>query len=319
MCEEFSGTAADPTLPEANRRAFLRSGRRGGRTRLVLLGAAGGPAALHANRFGISTAVVHGDRVCVVDLGPGSAWTKPEPAVVDPDRPTRGPYRTPVPVGLHDTPCSLRKLAESASLRHHEGVSTGLRERKKLATRLALHEAALRLVAERGLEHVSVDDIVERADVSPRTFFNYFSGKDEAVLGLDPEASTRQIQAFRDRPAEESPLQALRAVQRVQVAEMATETELWPLRLKVIDAHPALVGRLAAAFGESERALAEAIAERTGSTVGVDVLPTLLAGVAAAVMRTSLHRWFTTDFTASLPDLVDEAWDAVAAGLPTPS
>ncbi|MGY1615416.1 TetR/AcrR family transcriptional regulator [Geodermatophilus sp. SYSU D00691] len=198
-------------------------------------------------------------------------------------------------------------------------MTSGLRERKKLATRLALHEAALRLVAERGLEHVSVDDIAERADVSPRTFFNYFSGKDEAVLGLDPEASTRQIQALRDRPAEESPLQALRAVQRVQAAEMATETELWPLRLTVIDAHPALVGRLAAAFGESERALAEAIAERTGSTVGVDVLPTLLAGVAAAVMRTSLHRWFTTDFTASLPDLVDEAWDAVAAGLPTPS
>jgi hypothetical protein len=44
----------------------------------------------------------------------------------------------------------------------------------------------------------------------------------------------------------------------------------------------------------------------------------LLAGVGAAVMRTSLHRWFATDFTASLPDLVDEAWAAVAAGLPTP-
>ncbi|MGY1602267.1 TetR/AcrR family transcriptional regulator [Geodermatophilus sp. SYSU D00815] len=198
-------------------------------------------------------------------------------------------------------------------------MTTGLRERKKLATRLALHEAALRLVAERGLEHVSVDDIAERADVSPRTFFNYFSSKDDAVLGLDPEASRRQVDAFRDRPAGETPVQAIRAVQRAQVAEMAAESELWPLRLKVIDASPGLVGRLAAAFGESERALAEAIAERTGTRVGVDVHPTLLAGVAAAVMRTSLHRWFTTDFTASLPDLVDEAWDAVAAGLPTPT
>jgi hypothetical protein len=35
-------------------------------------------------------------------------------------------------------------------------------------------------------------------------------------------------------------------------------------------------------------------------------------------MRTSLHRWFASDFTASLPGLVDEAWDSVAAGLPTP-
>jgi AcrR family transcriptional regulator len=197
-------------------------------------------------------------------------------------------------------------------------VTTGLRERKKLATRRALHEAALRLVAERGLEHVSVDDTAERADVSPRTFFNYFSSKDDAVLGLDPEASGRQVDAFRDRPADETPLQALRAVQRLQAAEMAEETELWPLRLKVIDASPALVARLAGVFGESERALAEAIAARTRTRVGVDVYPTLLAGVAGVAVRTALHRWLTTDFTASLPDLVDEAWDALAAGLPAP-
>jgi AcrR family transcriptional regulator len=165
---------------------------------------------------------------------------------------------------------------------------------------------------------VSVDDIAERADVSPRTFFNYFSSKDDAVLGLDPEASGRQVDAFRDRPADESPLQALRAVQRLQAAEMAEETELWPLRLKVIDASPVLVGRLAGVFGESERALAEAIAERTRTRVGVGVYPTLLAGVAGVAVRTALHRWLATDFTASLPDLVDEAWDALAAGLPAP-
>jgi AcrR family transcriptional regulator len=195
---------------------------------------------------------------------------------------------------------------------------SGLRERKKLATRLALHEAALRLVAEHGLDAVSVDDIAGRADVSPRTFFNYFPSKDDAVLGLDPEQPQRQVDDFLARPAGQSPVEALRAVARAQAAEMAEDTELWPLRLTVIDAHPALLGRLAAAFGEAERVLAAAIAERTGTTVGVDVLPTLLAGVAAAAMRTSLHRWLASDFTASLPDLVDEAWDVLAAGLPSP-
>jgi AcrR family transcriptional regulator len=197
-------------------------------------------------------------------------------------------------------------------------MPNGLRERKKLATRLALHEAALHLVAERGLDGVSIDDIAARADVSPRTFFNYFSSKDDAVTGLDPAAPMQQAEAIVARPASESAVEAMRAVALGQATEMAEDPQLWPLRLQVIEAHPVLVGKLAAAFGESDRVLATAIAERTGTRVDDDVLPMLLAGVAAAVMRTSLHRWFASDFTASLPGLVDEAWDSVAAGLPTP-
>src|SRR5688572_19862544 len=108
---------------------------------------------------------------------------------------------------------NLQCLQLSASL---VGMTTGLRERKKLATRLALHEAALRLVAERGLDAVSVDEIADRADVSPRTFFNYFSSKDDAVLGLDPEAPRRQADAFLARPADEPPAQALRPLAHAQ-------------------------------------------------------------------------------------------------------
>ncbi|WP_324277999.1 helix-turn-helix domain-containing protein [Blastococcus brunescens] len=93
-------------------------------------------------------------------------------------------------------------------------VTAGLRERKKLATRQALHEAALRLVADHGLDAVSVDDIAERADVSPRTFFNYFASKVDAVVGLDPAAPRRMCDAFAGRPAGESPIESLRAVQR---------------------------------------------------------------------------------------------------------
>jgi AcrR family transcriptional regulator len=197
-------------------------------------------------------------------------------------------------------------------------VTAGLRERKKLATRVALHEAALRLVAERGLEHVSVDAIAERADVSPRTFFNYFPSKDDAVLGLDPGATDRMTRELLARPAAESPVQALRAVAAEQAAEMAEDTELWPLRLRVIETHPALLGRLAASFGQSERAMTAAIATRTGTTPD-DLYPQLLAGVSGAAIRSALHRWLATDFTASLPDLVDEAWDVLAAGLAAPT
>ena len=197
-------------------------------------------------------------------------------------------------------------------------MTTGLRDRKKAATRLALHRAALELVADRGLDAVTVDEIAERADVSTRTFFNYFPTKVEAVVGIDPDDRLRTVEALAARPADESPVDALRAVDRDVAAAMAEHTELWTLRMQVIDSHPVLIQRLMSMFGESERLLAEAIAQRTGTRAGVDVYPTLLASIQGCVLRTALHRWLASGFSASLVDLVDEAWDAVAAGLPAP-
>jgi AcrR family transcriptional regulator len=197
-------------------------------------------------------------------------------------------------------------------------VTTGLRERKKLATRLALHQAALELVAERGLDGVSVDDIAARADVSPRTFFNYFPSKDDAVIGVDPDTPRRLAEAFAARPVNESPVQALHGVLLARAADMAEEPQLWPLRIRVIESHPVLLARLMAGFAESERALSAAIAERIGMPTGA-LYPNLLAAVQSAVMRASLSRWRAGDFLVSLPVVVDEAWGLLSAGLPAPT
>jgi AcrR family transcriptional regulator len=67
----------------------------------------------------------------------------------------------------------------------------GLRERKKQQTRNAIHEAAYRLVDAQGLEATTVEQICQEADVSARTFFNYYPSKAAAALemrgtALDP-------------------------------------------------------------------------------------------------------------------------------------
>ena len=80
-----------------------------------------------------------------------------------------------------------------------DAAEPGLRERKRLATRRAILLAALQLVSERGLEATTVDEISRLADVSPRTFFNYFPSKEEALAGEAPQSPPdAAVQAFVD-------------------------------------------------------------------------------------------------------------------------
>ncbi|MEV6641490.1 helix-turn-helix domain-containing protein [Amycolatopsis sp. NPDC051371] len=89
-----------------------------------------------------------------------------------------------------------------------------LRERKKLATREALSVAALRLALERGPGNVRVDDIADAAGVSPRTYNNYFSSREQAIVAaMTAERVLRIAAALRARPATE-PLAIRVALQR---------------------------------------------------------------------------------------------------------
>ncbi len=79
-------------------------------------------------------------------------------------------------------------------------VEPGLRERKRLATHRAIQLAALKLVHDRGLDTVTIDDISRVADISPRTFFNYFPSKEEALVGDGPSfPSDEAVELFVSR------------------------------------------------------------------------------------------------------------------------
>ena len=85
----------------------------------------------------------------------------------------------------------------------------GLRERKKLATRAALGQAAWRLTIELGYEHARVEDIAAAAGVSARTFNNYFPSKEDALLSVGADRGARMVAALRARPEGEPLWEAL--------------------------------------------------------------------------------------------------------------
>ncbi|MEV6814427.1 TetR family transcriptional regulator [Micromonospora sp. NPDC051296] len=196
-----------------------------------------------------------------------------------------------------------------------DDTTLGRRDRKKRQTRAALATAALRLVADRGLDQVTVEDISEAADVSARTFFNYFPTKDDAVVG-DTEAEP-VLRALAAVPTDQPALEALRRALAEIVDEVQGDAELWLLRMRVVMQHPVLLARLVSGNAATEQALVEAVAARTGLPPD-DAYPTLVVAVAGAALRTAMLRWACSGGARSLAALLDEAFAAVAAGLPDP-
>ncbi|MEV6631083.1 TetR family transcriptional regulator [Actinoplanes sp. NPDC051470] len=162
---------------------------------------------------------------------------------------------------------------------------TGLREQKKQATRAALGAAALRLAWERGPENVRVDDIAEAAGVSTRTYNNYFSSREQAIVAaVIADRESRVAAAVVGRDADVGLGEAV-----IDAVAGQYEDEGGRDALLMITGSPALRACYIDTVAAIEDPLAEAIVERCP---GVDTLTAqvLSAGVGAAV-KVALRQW----------------------------
>jgi AcrR family transcriptional regulator len=139
-------------------------------------------------------------------------------------------------------------------------ATLGRRERKKLATRRTIADAAMRLFLERGFDTVTVAEIAEAADVAVSTVFKHFHSKEAIAFARDPAIEAELEHAVTQRPAGVSIARSLRNFLVDSPALIAGPPEF----VALVRATPALTAYSDRMWSRHARAVAQAIEAETG-------------------------------------------------------
>ncbi|WP_144720752.1 TetR/AcrR family transcriptional regulator [Agrococcus jejuensis] len=184
----------------------------------------------------------------------------------------------------------------------------GLRARKRRRTSAAIQRAALELALERGDLHPPVDAIASRADVSPRTFFNYFATRDEALVG-----EPMQFPDDADPTVGDDLLDMLETIALLVLGDRELDRDLILLRRDVMRQHPELFARRVVQSHEIEQQLIR-LAERRATLDGSDrphERGRIAALVAMGALRAGWMRWVDRAGGETLEAAVRATFDEV--------
>ncbi|MFB6678650.1 TetR/AcrR family transcriptional regulator [Streptomyces sp. NPDC057684] len=189
----------------------------------------------------------------------------------------------------------------------------GLRERKKLKTRVAIRDATYRLITEQGYDATTVEQIAEAAEVSPSTVFRYFPTKEDIVLTDEYDAVLEA--ELRARPSDESIVDSLKHViaQAVHLG-FDDDPEVSRLRTTLQVEVPAVRSRMMESMSVTGQLLCRVIGERTGRDAdGLEVRVYAMA-LVGALMETTLY-WAEHGHREELRDLMDRTLETFRNGL----
>ena len=215
----------------------------------------------------------------------------------------------PMPDSRHHVPVAVGAEAGAAPR-----AAAGLREEKKVKTKEAIQEAALRLFAARGYESTTVEQITGEAGVSRATFFRYFASKSDVVLYDVTDLPLMDV--LRAVPGDRHPVRALReAIQAEQPARHPdTEEQREYLMRTVPELRAKVPGYILAALPP----LAAAIAERYGrraEDLAVRTAAGAIIGVAVAVW-TTVSDDVSEGFVQRYLEMIGTALQQLENGLP---
>ena len=178
--------------------------------------------------------------------------------------------------------CKNRRVTSQAS----EAIRTpGLRDRKRLETRARIEDAAVSLVLTEGLEHVTVQAISERADVSPRTFFNYFDSKDAAILGMrNASMVTALVGEFLEQDEHEDPIESVVALLLFIFDVPSTRLLIREDRMELLRRHPELLAAQFEQFTQTKHQVSATVRQILTRHAGTLVPAGDIASVASVTL-----------------------------------
>ncbi|WP_083609307.1 TetR family transcriptional regulator [Nocardiopsis sp. TSRI0078] len=169
----------------------------------------------------------------------------------------------------------------------------------------------MRLTVEHGFDQVTVEAIAEAANISRRTFSNYFACKGDAVLYGERLYTRALVDALRERPADEGAWTALRACARDLYASWSPWPDRgWALRTRMARKHPSLLARQLTDHAVLARELEESLAGRARPG---GPRPGLLVAVFLAGLRVGLDTWIDEEESRDLLEVVEEVLDEAEA------
>ncbi|MCW2625703.1 helix-turn-helix domain-containing protein [Mycobacterium sp.] len=184
----------------------------------------------------------------------------------------------------------------------------GRRDRKRLETRNGLAAVALELFAERGFDAVTVNDIAERADVDPSTFYRHFGSK-EAVIFSDLGDWTGHLgDAVRAQPAELPLLETMRMGIKDLAAMLMVDIDNERHRAELTKSSHSVRAQGLAVRETLIDEVALAIADRMAVDPARDSRPYLLA--ASCILAANWYRNYVVQ-TGDLPSSAEEAVDRI--------
>ncbi len=189
---------------------------------------------------------------------------------------------------------------------HQEATRPDRRAQNRDRTRQALAEAAIELFATHGYGATTVEQIANRAGVSPRTFFRHFDSKEDVLLPFDEPLAAAP--AIRSQPRSMSDIEALRAA--LVATAPTNEPAFGRIRMlrEALSSSAALRGRDFDQRNIGERGMARALADRRRLDEP-DPQARLAAVIGFAVLRTAVDQWLDLPDPTPLAPLIEAEFD----------